>query len=131
MITKIEALLDALANLNGAHIPSMRAYKNRNPLLLKAFSEKHERDADGYRIFNSWSSGFNNGINDLQIKCSGNSHSRLQPTDTLKDLVKHFGNDASACRAVKNFLRVALNNMDIYENTELSFFMDEPKELGE
>jgi hypothetical protein len=132
MITKIEALLDALANLNGMHIPSSRAYKNRNPLLLKAFSEKHMRDEDGYRVFNSIASGYNNGINDLQIKCSGKSYSKLQPSDTLKDLVKHFGNDASATRSVKNFLRHALDNMDIYENTPLSFFMDEaPKELGE
>jgi len=131
MISRISALVDALARLNGCHDPASRAYKNRNPLLLKAFSEKHIRDADGYRIFSSWAAGYNNSENDLQIKCNGKSHSKLQTTDTLKDLVKFFGSDGSATRGVKNFIRHALNRDDVYENTPLSFFVEDIEKLGE
>ena len=124
-ISKIEALVDSLAHLNGCHNPFSRAYKNRNPLLLKAFSEKHVRDEDGYRVFSSWASGYNNALGDLAIKCGGKSRSKLQTTDTLKDLVKFFGSDGSATRGVKNFIRHALGSDDVYENTKLSFFLDD------
>ena len=124
MITRIESLVDAFSRLNGFHDPFSRAYKNRNPLLLKAFSASHERDAEGYRVFNSVASGYNNALNDLQVKCSGKSRSKLEPTNTLKDLVKFFGNDGSATRGVKNFLRHALSDENIYENTKLSFFLE-------
>ena len=131
MITRLESLVDAFAHLNGMLDPFSRAYKNRNPLLLKAFAEKHVRDEDGYRIFNSVASGYNNALNDLQIKCSGKSHSKLQTTDTLRDLVKFFGSDGSATRGVKNFIRHALNRDDVYENTPLSFFVEDIEKLGE
>jgi len=133
MISRISALVDALARLNGCHNPSSRAYKNRNPLLLKVFSEKHVRDADGYRIFSSWASGYTNSENDLTIKVSGKSHSKLQSTDTLRDLVKFFGNQGCAARGVKNFLRAALENDEIYENTKLEWFIEDTKvkEIGE
>ena len=125
MITRIEALVDAFSRQNGFHDPSSVAYRNRNPLLLKAFSEKHERDKDGYRIFSSVASGYNNAINDLQVKLSGKSRCKLEPTNTLKDLVRFFGSDASATRSVKNFLRHALDDENIYENTPLSFFLED------
>lgn len=127
-LSRVEALVSALAHLNAWEHPTSRAFKNRNPILLKAFSQKHEKDEDGFRVFNSVPSGWDNAVTDLQIKCSGKSHANIKETDTLKTLVKFFGNDASATRSVKNYLRHALNTEDIYENTELKWFVeDDPK----
>lgn len=131
-LNRIEALLGAFAKLNGFADATSRAYQNRNPLLLRAFSPKHEKDEAGFRVFNSFSAGIDNSLIDLKIKCSGTSHSGLKATDTLKDLVKYFGNAGIATRKVKNFLRHALHDDEIYENTPLEFFMaDQPKETKE
>lgn len=123
-MTRIEALADAFMRLNGYHDPFSIAYKNRNPGLLKAFSLKHTKDEQGYRVFNSFSSGYDNLVLDLKIKCSGNSHARLKTNDTLRDLVVCFGNTSAATRSVKNFLRHALGSEEIYENQPLSWFLE-------
>jgi hypothetical protein len=126
-MTRIECLADAFSRLNGYHDPFSIAYKNRNPGLLKAFSLKHTKDENGFRVFNSFSSGYDNLCQDLLIKCSGASHSRLKTTDTLKDLVKFFGNDAAATRGVKNFLRHALHDDTILESQPLGWFIEDRK----
>lgn len=126
-MTRIECLADAFMRLNGYHDPFSIAYKNRNPGLLKAFSTKHTKDEQGYRVFNSFSSGYDNLVLDLKIKCSGNSYSRLKTTDTLRDLVVCFGNDASSTRSVKNFLRHALMDESIAESQPLEWFMEDQK----
>lgn len=123
-ISRLEALVLALSNLNGWANPTSRAFRNRNPILLKAFSMKHTKDDDGFRVFSSFASGLDNALIDLRIKCSGQSHSKLKATDTLKDLVRYFGNDASATRSVKNYLRHALNDESIRESQELSWFVE-------
>jgi hypothetical protein len=126
-ISRIEALAGAFARLNAVHDPASKAFRLRNPLMLKAFNLKHEKDGEGYRVFNSFSAGWDNALLDLIIKCEGKSHSHLKTTDTLRDLVKVYGNDASSTRSVKNFLRLALTDEEIYENTELSFFLADRK----
>lgn len=127
-INRLEALVAAFGHLNGMHDPRSRAFRLRNPLLLKAFTVKHEKDEEGYRVFNSFSAGIDNSLIDLRIKCSGNSNAHLKTTDTLRDLVKFFGNDASATRSVKNFIRAALHTEDVFENTEIGWFLaDEQK----
>lgn len=127
-LTRVEALFWALANLNGALYPTSRAFRNRNPLLLKCFKSTHERDKDGFRIFRSFNAGVDNGIVDLEIKCSGKSNANIKETSTLRDLVRFFGNDASATRSVKNYLRHALNDDSIRETQELKWFIeDNPK----
>ena len=132
-MTRIEVLADAFMRLNGYHDPFSVAYRNRNPGLLKAFSPKHTKDENGYRIFNSFSSGYDNLVLDLKIKCSGASHSRLKTDDTLRDLVKFFENDVSATRSVKNFIRHALGREDIYENQPLGWFIEDEvdQKIGE
>jgi hypothetical protein len=126
MVNRVHALVDALAHLNCWHSPTSDAYKLRNPLLLRAFSPKHVKDEEGRRIFSSFTSGYDNALLDCRIKCSGKSHSKLTPDSTLIDLVKVFGNDASSARAVKNFLRAALQDENIMETTKLSWFLEEP-----
>ena len=129
-VTRIDALVDALATLNGALDPRSDAYQLRNPLLLKAFRPKDERDKFGRRIFKQLSAGFDNGRIDLIIKCSGksstrlNGDARLTPDSTLTDLCLVFGHTAGAARTVKNFLRAALKDADIRESQKLEWFLE-------
>lgn len=124
LIPRIHALVDSFAKLNGALDPQSDAYRLRNPLMLKAFSPKHDRDEKGRRRFRSFTSGYDNGILDAQIKCSGRSFSKIGPESTLTDLVCLYGNPKTAAKHVKNFLRVALEDETISEDTKLSWFIE-------
>jgi hypothetical protein len=127
-ISRIEALAGAFAKLHQAFNPESEAYLARNPGMLKAFSPKHEKNENGYRVFNSFSSGFDNLLLDLQIKCSGGSHARLKADDTLINLVLCYGEPATAATYIKKFLRKSLHDENILERTPLSFFVaDQPK----
>ena len=126
-MTRIEILADALARMNCWHDPRSEAYKLRNPGMLRAFSPKHAKDENGYRIFNSYPSGYDNLILDLQIKCSGRSHARLKPDDTLVNLAACYGYPKGSATYLKKFLRKALNDENIMESTPLSFFMEDQK----
>lgn len=134
MIPRIHALVDAFANLNGAFDPQSKAYKLRNPIMLRAFhpkhactgsSEPHKHTEDCYRIFKSFTSGYDNAILDARIKCSGNSFSKLTPENTLRDLVRVYGNPPTAAKPIKNFLRIALDDDSISETTPLSYFLED------
>ena len=128
-VLRVHALVDAFARLNNYHDPKSEAYRLRNPLLLRAFSPKHQRDEEGRRVFTSFTSGYDNALLDVRIKCSGKSHSKLTPSSTLTDLVCVYGNPASAVRSVKNFLRAALGDENILESQPLGWFLlDEIKE---
>lgn len=129
-IPRLHALADAFCKLNGAFDPQSDAYKLRNPLMLKAFLPKHEHDEKGRRVFRSFTSGYDNGINDLQIKCSGRSYSKIGPESTLADLVCLYGNPRMAARHVKNFLQVALGDELIAESTPLKYFLENPIEVS-
>lgn len=132
MINRIHALVDAFAHLYGFHDPRSDAYQLRNPLLLKAFSPKHQRDEQGRRVFSSFISGYDNAVVDATIKCSGKSHNRnLTPESTLRDLVVVYGNHASATRSVKNFLQAALKDDTIRESQPLGWFLVENEEVKE
>ena len=126
-IRRLDALVDAYSHLNGYHDPKSDAYQLRNPLLLKAFSPKHERDEQGRRRFPSFAAGYDNAILDARIKCMGKSFSKLTPDSTLTDLTCVYGNSAAAARAVKNFLRAALRDDSIMENQKLSWFLEDQK----
>ena len=125
MIPRTHALVDAFAKLNGALDPQSDAYRLRNPLLLRAFSPKHDRDEKGLRQFKSFTSGYDNGILDVKIKCSGHSFSKIGPDSSLRDLVCLYGNPTSAARYVVNFLRHALHDENITEQTTLGWFISE------
>lgn len=126
-MTRIEALADAFAKMNGYHDPLSQAYKLRNPGMLKAFSPKHVKDESGFRVFNSFPSGYDNLVIDLSVKCSGGSHSRLKPDDTLINLVQCYGNPATAATYIKKFLRHALNDPNIMETQKLGWFLEDRK----
>ena len=127
MISRVHALVDAFAKLNGALDPTSDAYRLRNPLMLKAFSPKHDRDEKGRRRFRSFTSGYDNGILDVQIKCSGKSFSKsVGPEAPLSALVCLYGNPISAARYIVNFLRHALEDDTITENIPLGWFLEVP-----
>lgn len=127
-VKRIDALVDAFARLNGYHDPRSDAYQLRNPLLLNAFSPKHERDEKGRRRFPSFAAGYDNGLLDVRIKCQGKSYSKLTPDSTLTDLVCVYGNTRAAARGIKNFLRAALHDDTILESQSLGWFLEEPVE---
>lgn len=128
MISRLDALVDAFANINGAFDPKSDAYQLRNPLMLKAFSPNHERDDKGNRRFKSFVSGYDNGIIDVKIKCSGQSFyakKGLGPASPLSDLVCLYGNPVSATRTVVNFLRHALKDDNIPQSVNLGWFLED------
>lgn len=123
-MNRLEALADAFMVMNGFHDPKSVAYRNRNPLLLKAFIPKHVADENGYRTFKSFVSGYDNGLLDLKIKCSGMSRSKLTPQSTLLELVKVYDNPATASKYVVNFLRQSLEDDCITDKQPLSWFLE-------
>jgi hypothetical protein len=129
MISRIAALVDAFAQLNGALDPKTDAYQLRNPLLLKAFSPRHDRDEKGLRRFKSFPSGYDNGVLDATIKCSGRSFSAkhgLGPESPLSQLVCIYGNPVTATKYIVNFLRHALKDDTIMADVKLSWFLETP-----
>lgn len=125
-MTRLEALCDAFAKMYGALDPLSDAYRLRNPLMLLAFAPKHTRDEKGRRVFKTFIAGYENGLLDLKIKCSGQSRCRLQPTDPLVKLVNQYGNPTSATRTIVKFLRHALNDDTIPEGVTLGWFLEAP-----
>ena len=125
MIPRLHLLVDAFAKLNGLLDPQSDAYQLRNPLMLRAFSPKHDRDEKGRRQFRSIPSGYDNGILDARIKCSGKSYSKIGPENTISDLVVLYGHPASATRYVVNFLRHAAKDDTIPADVKLGWFLED------
>lgn len=117
MISKLEALADALAFYHRAFDPESDAYKARNPGLLRATQMKHKRDENGKRVFDSYLDGYQALLFDLKIKCSGKSAAR-HPLFTLSDLVQN----KAAGKYLARFLTKALNET-ITAETSLSYFI--------
>lgn len=124
-MTRIEALADALAHLCDAHNPESEAYHLRNPILLRAFAPKHERDEKGHRVFRSFIAGYENALLDLKIKCSGRSRAKLMPDTQLINLLTTYGHQPTAIRYILKFLRKALKNDQLTEGIKLGWFMED------
>lgn len=126
-MNKIEAIVDAIGNLNGTNNPESDAYKLRNPLLIKSFARpgKHIIDDKGRRVFESYLAGYKAATFDAQLKVSGKSRAGLKPTDTLTNLLGVYGlKEKLAIDKVTNFLKKALVDKTITANTPLSYFLD-------
>jgi hypothetical protein len=125
-MNKLEALLDALGNLNGAFTdPGSTAYKLRNPLMLKSFGPpgKHETDDEGRRKFTSLVAGYRAGYFDLEKKISGSSRANIKTTDTLASLLRVYGiSDPGNVKKIISFLRRALQDEKVSEKTILEYF---------
>lgn len=124
MVTRIEALADAISRYTGYYDPDSEVYQARNPGALPAISSKHPQDAKGRRVFRSVMDGYQALLFDLAVKCSGRSKTRLKPESTLRDLILAYGNPESATKPVVKFLRRALHDNDLSEQTSLGYFLE-------
>lgn len=127
---RMEALVLVFGRMNGAwDDPESKAFRLRNPLLLKTYRPEKQCDSEHYRIFTSLMGGFKAGIADLQAKCSGKNN-RLSPANTLKDVFAVFGfaNETTLKKGIL-FLRRALTDETISANTQLSWLLEPSVEL--
>ncbi len=124
MVSKLEALADAIASLNEYHAPESRAYQIRNPGMLRAFTLRHPRTKDGYRIFEYAVDGYQALLYDLRQKCSGESRSKLKVDDNVESLLlRGYSQPPSAAEYVLCFLQNALPNK-VAAGTPLKFFIE-------
>lgn len=126
MVSRVEALVDAIAQFNSAEDPGSEAYLLRNPLLLKSFARpgKHEIDEQGRRIFTSWVSGYRAAVFDLELKVGGKSRAGVKPEDPLSRLLATYGiKDPGGVSVAVSFLRRALGDSEIKRDTPVSYFL--------
>lgn len=122
---KLEALVDAIARLNSLHNPESKAYRLKNPLLLRSYAllGRHDTDSDGLRVFTSILGGLKAAHFDCQLKVNGLSRAGLKPTDRLRNLLGVYNiHEKQAIDTVVAFLRRALEDQSISADTTLSFF---------
>src|SRR5580658_64120 len=125
MISKLEALVDAIGKANGIHNPESESYRLRNPLLIRSFARpgKHETDEQGRRVFASLLSGYKAALFDIQLKLTGKSRAGLRPTDSLTNVLGVYGiKELGGVSTVVSFLRRALADQTIDSTTPLSYF---------
>ena len=127
-VSKIEALVDALAHLLGSSTnPDGELYAIRNPTGLISFSlpGKGEIDPQGRRIFKSWSAGYHAACYDARIKISGDSRSGIKKDDKLENFLGSMKVDQKAGQQqIVTVLRRALNDQSITVETPLSYFRE-------
>lgn len=126
---RVEILVIAIGNYNGAFdSPDSKAFKLRNPLLLKTYRPEKKVDSDHYRIFSSVMGGVKAACADVLAKSTGKNH-RLTQENTLKDLLMTYGfNDDRVQRKLVLFMRRALEDESVELHTKLSWLLEEKKE---
>ena len=102
-MTSIEALADAIMQYEGWHLDS-RSWRNRNPGNLRPYALPQPKDADGYRVFNSFAEGWTALLFDLEAKFNG-SHG-LTPQSTIFDLMSVYApaGDSNAPKRYAGFV---------------------------
>lgn len=127
MVTRIEALFDALANLKGWNNPDSLAYQLRNPLMIKSFSKpgKNEITEEGYRVFSTQLAGIRAGLFDLTLKVTGKSRAGIKAEDQLDNVLRVYGIiELGGQQAVVKYLKRALKTQDIKTTTPLKWFTE-------
>lgn len=129
-MTKIEILVLAIGNLNGAFdTPDSKAFRTANPLLLKTYRPEKKCDSDHLRIFSSMGGGIKASIADIQAKSSGKSN-RLSTDNNLRDLLAVYGfADERTCRKICLFLQKATGDGDVYGGTKLTWLLEVAEEI--
>ena len=130
MITRIEALFDALASIRGWNNPDSVCYQLRNPLMVKSFSKpgKNEITEDGYRVFTTQLAGIRAGLFDLDLKVRGKSRAGVKENDLLENVLRVYGiTELGGQQAVVKYLKRALKTQDIKTTTPLKWFTEESK----
>ena len=130
MVSRIEALFDAVSSLRGWSNPDSDAYQLRNPLLVQSFSRpgKNEIDETGRRVFSTELAGIRAGLFDLELKVKGESRAGIKKDDTLENLLRVYGLvEKLGQQQVVKFLKRALKTQDISVTTPLMWFLQENK----
>jgi hypothetical protein len=128
MVSKLEFLCDAIAEYTGSHDPRSEAYKFRNPLALRekeVIRDGNDKVVDvkfhGLRRFRSWVHGYEAGLYDLRVKCSG-KHRTLTEYSSIADLTAYYGLNGKATH-VADYLSFALEDDKITQDTKLFVFL--------
>lgn len=128
-VKKIEALVDAVANLKGSTTnPDSELYQIKNPTGIMSFSRpgKNSITDSGLRIFDSWLAGYRASLFDAEIKISGKSRAGVKQEDKLENFLRVMGIDQKLGQTqVVRFLRRALKDESITTSTPLSYFVEE------
>ena len=127
MVKRVEAILDAICDLNGGLNPDSEAYRLRNPLLVESFANfgRHEIDDKGRRKFDSFVNGYKAGLFDLEVKLKGHSRARLNSESPLEDLLRAYRIvDGADVDKVIEFIRRAIRDQSVSTDTPLQFFLE-------
>lgn len=126
MANRIEALVDAIANLKGSTTnPDGILYQIKNPTGILSFSKpgKNQIDLEGRRVFTSWLAGYRAACFDIAVKISGNSRAGIKKEDCLSNLLRVYQiTEKLGMQQVVKFLRRALKDQNITTETPLSYF---------
>ena len=128
MVSRLEALLDALSDLKGYGNPDSILYSIRNPLGVQSFSRpgKNEITESGIRIFSSDLAGRRACLFDLDLKIKGESRAGIKREDALSNLLRVFQiTERLGMQKVVRFLRRALKDESITTETPLAYFRNE------
>jgi len=122
-MVRFEALALSISHINGGlSDPDSKAFKLKNPGMLKTYRPEKKVDSENYRIFTTHAGGFKALIADLQAKCNGKNH-RLTVENTLGDMLKVYGfTNEAAQRKIVLFIRRALNDDSVSNSTKLAWF---------
>lgn len=137
MVPRLEALADAIGALNNISDPVSPAYQMRNPGMLRAYTLRTlaQTTKDCTRIFPSFQGGYRAILADLERKCKGESHARgvdgkvLSPDSKIADILWSFGIRHSLkynkpVEQAVQFMRLAIGDASIDEDTTLKFFLE-------
>lgn len=122
---KLEALLEAFAEMNNSRRPEDAAFHAKNPMRLQEFTP--EGKATGrLRRFESLHGGILSGLYDLRVKCSGKSRAKLDGDNfTIRGLVRVYSLHDINAQYICRFLKKALNDPSINPDTKLSYFVED------
>ena len=128
MVSRLEALHDAVASLRGWGNPDSKSYQLRNPLMVQSFSRpgKNSIDEDGYRVFDTELAGIRACLFDLELKVSGKSRAGIKADDLLENVLRVYGvTERLGMQQIVKYLKRALKTQDISVTTPLKWFLEE------
>ena len=118
-LKRLEALADAIAELNEYHNPESEAYRLRNPGLLRAktLASLANSTDDCIRIFESHQSGYKSLLNRIEKRC------KYEGDRDVESLLATFG--FGDPWAGVSFINRSLGESVVRAGTKISFFLEQ------
>ena len=136
-VPRLEAVADAIGQLNNFSDPTSLSYQTRNIGLLRSYTLRTlaQTTKDCTRIFDTFQGGYRATLSDIERKCRGESRAHgadgriLDGNSKLIDLLWSFGirHSLRYSRPLEQaiqFLRRAIGDASIDEDTPLKFFLE-------